>query len=74
MRVTFAFIPFCSQFGNSDDCGLGTFSEYSQVCSHKAERGEGESCGGSQAWWPPLHALAEPWESRRQQGHFAQSC
>lgn len=39
MRVTFAFIPFCSQFGNSDDCGLGTFSEYSQVCSHKAERG-----------------------------------
>lgn len=38
MRVIFAFIPFCSRFGNGGDCGLGTFSEYSQVCSHEAER------------------------------------
>lgn len=30
---------FCNQFANSDDGGLGTFSEYSQVCSHEAERG-----------------------------------
>ena len=79
MGITLAFIPCCNQFGNSDEVSWGLFQNILRSVPTRQREVEGESCGGSQAWWPPSHTLADPyalsrWDSSRQQGHFAQSC